>query len=111
LREEAARYQGMDADAQATPFPCRRHACGLHRMVELIDAGSYPLDEVASGLGQSDAACVTLEQEDSKVFLKCLHASADARLRHAERIGGVAEIEVFGDGERLDQRGHGNARP
>jgi hypothetical protein len=76
--------------------------CGLHRMVELIDASSDALDEVASGLGQPDAPCVSLEQEDAKIFLQRLHARADAGLRHAERLGGVAEVQVFGDGERLD---------
>ena len=45
---------------------------------------------------------MALEQEDAKVFLQCLHARADAGLRHAERIGGVAEVQVFGDGESVN---------
>lgn len=49
LGEEAAGYQSMDADTQATLSPRCRHACGFHRMVQLINAGRYPLDEVASG--------------------------------------------------------------
>ncbi len=50
-----------------------------------------------------DAACVTLEQEGAKVVLQRLHTGADAGLRHAERIGGVAEVQKFGDGKRLNQ--------
>jgi len=71
-------------------------------MVELIDARCYLLDEMASGLGQPDAACVTLEQEDSKVLLQSLHARADAGLCNAERIGGVTEVEIFGDSESVN---------
>src|SRR5690606_6449088 len=41
------------------------YLCGLYRMVELIDADSDALDEMASGLGQLNAACMTLEQEDA----------------------------------------------
>jgi hypothetical protein len=79
-------------------------------MVQLIDACRYPLDEVVSGLGQSDAARVTLEQEDAKVFFQRLHAGADAGLRYAERIGRVAEVQILSDGKRLDQRCEGDAR-
>jgi hypothetical protein len=68
LCEEAARNQGMDTDAKPAAFSGCRHAGGLHRMVELIDAGRDPLDEEASGLGQPDAARMTLEQEDAEVF-------------------------------------------
>jgi len=110
LGEEAARDQGMDADTKPTALAHRRHACGLHRMVELVDACGYPLDEVASGLGQPSTPRMALEQKDAKVFFQRLHAGADAGLRHAERIGGVAEVEVFGDGERLDQRRERDAR-
>lgn len=71
-------------------------------MIELIDAGSYPLDEVASCLGQPDAPRVTLEQLDAKVFLQSFHARADAGLRHAERIGRVAEVKILSYGESLN---------
>ena len=51
LDEEAAGDQGMDPDAKPATFSRRCHACGLHRMVELIDTYGYPLDEMTSGLG------------------------------------------------------------
>ena len=72
LCKEASGDEGMDAYAQATTFSHRRHAGRLHGAVQLIDAGRYPLDEVASCLGQPDAACVTFEEEDVEVFLKRL---------------------------------------
>lgn len=68
----------------------------LHSMVELIDAGRYMLDEVASGLGQPDPSCVALEQEEAKVFLQRPDPCADARLTNAERIGGMTEAQIFG---------------
>ncbi len=83
IGKEAAGDQGMDADAQATTFPRRCHAGSFHRMVELIDAGSDALNELASRLGQPDTARMTLEQQDAKVFLQRLHARAHAGLRHA----------------------------
>lgn len=101
IGEEAAGDQGVDADAQPTIFPRRRHAGGFNRMVDLIDAGSDALDEVSSGLGQPDAPRVSLEQEDAKVFLQRLHSGADAGLRNAERIGGMTEVQVFGDGKQM----------
>lgn len=102
LCEEAARDQGMDTDAKPAAFSGCRHAGGLHRMVELVDACGYPLDEVASGLGQPNTPRMALEQNDAKVFFQRLHAGADAGLRHAERIGGVAEVQIFGDGESVN---------
>ena len=45
---------------------------------------------------------MTLEQKDAKIVLQRLHAGADAGLRHAERVGGVAEVQILGDGECLD---------
>lgn len=75
--EKAVRYQGMDADAQAAIFPSRGHTCCLHGMVELIDASSDALDEVASSLGQPNATSMTLELEDAKAFLQRLDARTD----------------------------------
>ena len=97
-----SRDQGMDTDAKPAAFSGCRHAGGLHRMVELVDACGYPLDEVASGLGQPNTPRMALEQNDAKVFFQRLHAGADAGLRHAERIGGVAEVQIFGDGESVN---------
>ena len=71
----------MDTDAKPAAFSGCRHAGGFHRMVELVNTYGYPLDEMASGLGQPNAACMTLEQEDAEVFFQCLHAGADAGLR------------------------------
>lgn len=110
LGKKAARDQGVDTYAQPPAFPRRCHTGSLHRMVKLIDADRYPLDEVASGLGQPDAACVTLEQEDTKVLFQRLYAGADAGLRHAKRISGMAEVQIFGNGERLDQGRQGDTR-
>lgn len=78
-------------------------------MVQLIDAGSDALNELASGFGQPDPTRLALEQEDAKVFLQCLHAGADVGLRHAGRIGGVAEVQILGDVECLVERCHRNA--
>jgi hypothetical protein len=92
----------MGADAKSAVFSGCHNTGGPDRMVELVDAGCYPLDEVASGLGQPDAARMTLEQKYAKIVLHRLHAGADAGLRHAERVGGVAEVQILGDGECLD---------
>ena len=108
--EEAARDQGMDADAQATALARSHHAGGLDRMVELIDAGGDPLDKEASGLGEPDASGVALEQERAKLLLQRPDPCADAGLGCAECLGGAVEAEIFGDGERLDQRCEGDAR-
>lgn len=94
LCEEAVRDQGMDADAQTAPFSCGCHASGVHRMVELIDAGRYLLDEVASSLGQPDTPRMALEQEDAKVFFQGLNAGTDAGLRYAKCIGDVTEVQI-----------------
>ena len=64
-----------------------------------------------AGPSQSEAAGVALEQEHAKVFLQRLYGRAHAGLRHAERIGGVAEIEMSGDGERPNERRKGMRRP
>ncbi|WP_425601160.1 hypothetical protein [Brucella tritici] len=37
-------------------------------------------------------------------------ASTRALTLDCERIGCVAEVQIFGDGERLDERGKGNTR-
>ncbi len=111
LGKEAARNQGVDADAKAAAFPRCRHAGRLYSMVELIHADGDVLDEAATGLCQPDPSRMALEQENTKIFLQSLHAGADARNADTQRVGSMAEIEIFGDRERLDQRGERNARP
>lgn len=96
------RNQGMDTDTKPAAFSGCRHAGGFHRMVELVNTYGYPLDEMASGLGQPNAARMTLEQEDAEVFFQCLHAGVDAGLCNAERVGGVTEVEIFGDSESVN---------
>ncbi|GAB1717526.1 MAG: hypothetical protein NTAFB05_25680 [Nitrobacter sp.] len=76
--EEAARDQGMDADAKSATFPMRRHAGRFHGMVELIDADHNKLNEVTAGFRQPNASRMTLEQEDAKVFFQRLHAGTHA---------------------------------
>ena len=98
----------MNADAQATTFSGCRHTCRFHSMVELFDSGRYPVDEVTSGLCKPDTACLALEQTDAKVLLQSLHSCADAGLRYPERVGRVAKVQILRNGERLDERGHGN---
>lgn len=51
------------------------------------------------------------DKEDAKVFVRHLHAGADARLAEAEDVSCMAKVEIFGDGDRLDQRLEGNTRP
>ncbi|CQM35330.1 Uncharacterised protein [Salmonella enterica subsp. enterica serovar Typhimurium str. DT104] len=102
LCEEAMRNQGMDTDTKPAAFSGCRHAGGFHRMVELVNTYGYPLDEMASGLGQPNAARMTLEQEDAEVFFQCLHAGADAGLCNAERVGGVTEKKKLGDSESVN---------
>lgn len=41
-------------------------------MVGRIDADGYPLGKEASGFCLPNASCVSLEQEDAKIFLQCL---------------------------------------
>src|SRR5574344_1933560 len=77
-----------------------------HRMVALVNTYGYPLDEMASGLGQPNAARMTLAQEDAEVFFQCLHAGADAGLCNAGRVGGVTEVEIFGDSESVNYGHH-----
>ena len=40
--------------------------------------------------------------EDAKIVLQRLHAGADAGLCNAERVGGVTEVEIFGDSESVN---------
>lgn len=90
--EKAAGYQGMYADAQTALLGARHHAGGPNGVVEMVDAGRHPLDEIPTGFCQPDAARVTLEQQDAEVFLQRLHAGAHARLTDAERVRGVTKI-------------------
>lgn len=99
----------MDADTQATAPPLCRHASGLHRMIELIDACCDPLHKMASGFGQSDTPRMVLKEEDSEVVLQSFHACADARLAYSEGTRSMAEVQVFGDGKRLNERRERNA--
>ena len=70
-------------------------------MVELIEAARDKLNEVPAGLCQPDAPCVTLEQENTQVFLQRLYTGADARQADAERIGSVTKVQVLGNGQSL----------
>lgn len=48
----------MDTNAQVSAFPRCCDIRHLHGMAELVQAHRYPLNELASGLGQADAACL-----------------------------------------------------
>src|SRR3989344_2859462 len=99
----------MYADPHDTPFPSRQCAGGFDCVVELVDANGDLLDEMAARLGQPHTARPALEEKDAKVFLQRLDPCADARLADAERVRRVTEIQIFGYGERLDQRCKRNA--
>jgi hypothetical protein len=60
---------------------------------------------MATGFCQPHTARVTLEQEDAKVFLQSFHTRADAGLRYTERVRRMAEIQILGNSQCLDQRG------
>lgn len=60
----------MDADPKAGTFTMYRHADRLHGAVELIDAGRLALNKKATGLCESDASCVVLEQDDSRLLFQ-----------------------------------------
>ena len=111
VRKEAMRDQGVDADVKAAAFSRSRHAGGLHGVVQLIDARRDMLDGAAAGLRQPNAPRMADEQKDAEVFFKRFHAGADARLANAKRIGCMADVQIFGDGKRLNERHEGNARP
>jgi hypothetical protein len=89
----------------------RYHAGGPDGMVEMVDAGRHPLGEMPAGFRQPHTARVPLEHDDAKVFLQRLHARADAGLCYAESVRRMAEVQIFGDGNRLDEGREGNARP
>ena len=102
--EKAASDQAMNTDAQATAFSRRRHAGGLHGMVELVDARCYSFDKKAAGFRQPNAARISLEKKDTQFFLQHPYSSANARLAGPECLSGVTEIEMLGYCKRLDQR-------
>src|SRR5690606_7433185 len=108
--EEAAGDQRIDADAQAALLAARHHAGCPYGMVEMSDACRHPLDEMLAGFRQPNAPRVTLEKQDAKVFLQSFYARADTGLRDAERVRCVAEVQIFSDGQRLNERGERNAR-
>lgn len=51
----------MDAYAQAAVLAARHHASSPDGVVEMVDAGRRPLDEMASGFRQPHASRVALE--------------------------------------------------
>ena len=109
VSEKAGQGRHMQADPQAPFLAARQCASGFHGMVKLVNTGRYARNEMASGFGQPDAPRMTLEQEDAKIFFQRLDPRADAGLADAERLGGVAEVQVLGDRKRLNQGRHGNA--
>ncbi len=61
-------------------------------MVDLFEAGGDALDKVLSGLGQSYAARIALEQEGAKVFLQRFHARPlKTAKRHALKLQSTSE--------------------
>ncbi len=108
--EKAARCQRIDTDADAAEFALRERARRIYGMFELVDADGYVFDEMASGLCEPNAARMTLEKEDAKVFLQRPDSLADAGRADTKDVRGVTEVQIFGDRQRLDQRNHRDSR-
>ncbi len=62
-------------------------------------------------LAKPDTSRIAFEQDNPKLFLQRFDSRTDTGLADAECVGSTVEVEMFGDGERLNQRCKGNARP
>ena len=99
----------MDTYAQPAVLSARHHSSRPDCVVELVDAGRHPLDEMPAGFRQPHTARVALEQLDAKVFFQRLYARADTGLADAHGIRRMAEVQILGNGERLKKRCHRNS--
>ena len=79
--------------------PRRRPAGGLDLVADLVDlpddAGRSRQQQPA-GFGQHHAAAVAGKQFGAQFVLEQLDLAAERRLRHPQRVGGLAEASEFG---------------
>ncbi|GAA3148461.1 hypothetical protein GCM10020001_084800 [Nonomuraea salmonea] len=80
----ARRAAGDPARPVARGVDQREHAPGV-------------LQEAAPGVGEHDAAVVTLQQGHADGAFELLDVPAERRLRHAQAVGRAAEVQLFGD--------------
>ncbi|KOQ36381.1 hypothetical protein ABW37_27645 [Achromobacter xylosoxidans] len=55
--------------------------------------------EAAAGGAQFDLAAAALEQRHAQVLLQQLDLARQRRLRHAQALGGAAEVQFLGHGD------------
>ena len=102
--EEPACCKSINADPQFTLTPARVYSGGLDRSIKSADGFLNLIDELASSIGESNAAGVALEENDTKVLFQQLDPGADTRLTGAQRRSGPLETQILGNSQRLDER-------
>lgn len=81
--EEAVRHKCMNTNAERAMFAACLHTSGLDCAVQRIRCVANLRNEAAPGLCKPNAARVSLEQQNAKLFPKRLHPAADAGLAGA----------------------------
>ena len=61
---------------------------------------------------ERDAIAGAVEETNAEIVFQCLHLQRDGRLREKKMLGGLAEIQMFGDRAKdfqtkIFQLGHG----
>ena len=59
------------------------------------------IEKEGAGRGEPDLPAGPIEQPDTELLLEGPDLLAEARLRHAEAVGGAAEVELLGDGDEI----------
>lgn len=96
VADETPRQRREDADAEMAVDALAGIARHLAGEVQLGQHRADLVEESAPGVGHPDSRPVPLEQRHAELVLEPPDPAADHRLPHAQRGGGLAEIEMLG---------------
>ena len=89
-RKHAAHGRNQPQHHPSGRLPSRRLDI-VADLVDLPDDAGGPFEQQAAGIGQHHAAAVAGKQLGAQFMLEQLDLAAERRLRHPQRIGGLAE--------------------
>ncbi len=95
------RRRRVEADRQLAQLAACRAARHGDRPFGLRQGGARLGQEEGADIGQLDIAAAAIEQADAEFLLQHLDLVAERRLRDAEPLGGLAEMEFLGDADEV----------
>jgi hypothetical protein len=95
--------RGHNPHTDFTFLAPRRTPRRFKRVVELRQHRAGIRDEGATGIGQFDAARLSMKKLHIELAFDCLDALTERRLLHSQPLGGSRDVAFLGNGDEIPE--------